>query len=267
MTPAVRQRLDAYRDERAAELFDLADRLETHGFTSDAGPLRNAANQCRGAIRIARGGVPDAGREYWGYEITELRIRLEPQRHCRPRRAIMDGVSGTLTVQVEEYVPIAIEEIGASYNLLRRLDTDFTFDAQLTVDGETHVVRSAWHLDTHLYTDTPSHSVHPRFHFQIGGERMDDLDHLIRGVFLPETPRVPCAPLDGVLAVDFVLSHYCGTDWAMLRDLDAGYNFLRKLPMQRYWQPYYQAISTGIAALDDVPDGGAANVLVPNIFA
>lgn len=266
MTPEVCRRLDAYRDERAQELIDLAYCIETFGFTTDAGPLRDAANQCRSAIRISREGAPDAGREYWGYEITDLRIRLEPQRHCRPRAATTDSVSGTLTVQVEEYVPMSVEEVGASFNLLRRLDTDFTFDAQLIANGETHVVRSAWHLDTHLYTDTSSHSVHPRFHFQVGGERLDNLDHLIRGVLLPETPRVPCAPLDGVLAVDFVLSNYCGSDWAELCDLDAGYKFRRKLPMQRYWQPYYQAISIGIAALDDDPAGGAANVLVPNIF-
>ena len=267
MTPQLRQRFDAYRDERANELFDLADRIETHGFTIDAGPVREAANQCRGARRVAGRDAPDAGCEYWGYEVTGLRIRLEPQRHCRPRAATMDGVSGTLTVAVQEYLPNTEAEVGASFSLLRRLDTEFMFDAHLVVNGEQHVVRAAWHLDTHLHTATRSHAVHPRFHFQVGGEHLDDLDHLIRGVFVPETPRLPCAPLDGVLAVDFVLSHYCGLDWEALRDLDAGYKFLCKRPMQRYWQPYYQAISEGIAALDDAPQGGAANVLVPNIFA
>jgi hypothetical protein len=265
--PALRQKLDAYRDERAFELFEIADKLEQHGFTLDAGPVREAARQCRSAIRTARGDVPDAGREFWGYEITDLRILLAAQRHCRPRAATMDQVSGSLTVTVEEYVPQDLDEVGAGFAHLRRLDTDFHFDAELVVDGVSQIVRAAWHLDTHLYVGTESDAAHPRFHFQVGGESLDDLDSAIRGVFVPEAPRLPCAPLDGILAIDFILSHYCGRDWQALRDLDPSYVYLRKAPMRRYWQPYYQALSEGIAQLDDDPSGGAASVLVPSVFA
>lgn len=179
----------------------------------------------------------------------------------------MDNVSGVLTVKVEEYVPADIKAVGSGFPLLRKLDTDFYYDAQLLIAGNPHVIRAAWHLDTHLFTDTNSDSIHPRFHFQVGGERLDDMDHLIRGVFVPETPRMPVAPLDGVLAIDFVLSHYCGSAWGVLRDMDATYKQLRKAPMQRYWGPYFRTLSDGIAALDETPDGGAANVLIPNIFA
>ncbi len=267
MTPQLRERLNAHRQARADELYDIAALLESYSFVTDAGPVREAAGQCLGAIRTARGKVPDTGREYWGYEITDLRIALEPQRHCRPRAATMDNVSGLLTVKVEEYVPADMNAVGSGFPLLRKLDTDFHYDAQLLVAGDPHVIRAAWHLDTHLYTDTNSDSVHPRFHFQVGGERLDDMDHLIRGVFVPETPRMPVAPLDGVLAIDFVLSHYCGSAWGVLRDMDATYKQLRKAPMQRYWGPYFRILSDGIAALDEAPDGGAANVLIPNIFA
>lgn len=267
MTPALREKLDAYRDERAAELFDIAEKLEQHGFTPDAGPVREAARQCRSALRTARGDVPDAGREFWGYEITDLKIQLASQRHCRPRAATMDAVSGSLTVSVQEYLPDDVEAVGAGFALLRRLDTDFHFDAELMVDGVPQPLRAAWHIDTHLHVDTLSDAVHPRFHFQVGGERLDEFDASIRGVFVPEAPRLPSAPLDGILAIDFILSHYCGRDWQALRDLDPSYAYLRKAPMRRYWQPYYQALSDGIARLDDDPTGGAAGVLVPSIFA
>ena len=106
-----------------------------------------------------------------------------------------------------------LEQVGSGYPLLRRLDTDFYFDAVLEADDGFHSMRSAWHLDTHLHTATDSDSIHPRFHFQVGGDRLDYVDHLIRGVFMPETPRMPAAPLDGILAIDFVLAHYCGADW------------------------------------------------------
>ncbi|CAN7478622.1 hypothetical protein [Caulobacter sp. LjRoot300] len=266
MTPELREALDAHRHARAGELFDIAGLLEDHSFTADAGPVREAAQQCLGGIRTVRGDLPDVGRTYWGYEISDLKIALEPQRHCRPRGATMESVTGSLTVRVEEYVPPDQASVGAAFTHLRRLDTDFSFDASLVVDGDAHTVRSAWHLDTHLFMDTVSHAVHPRFHFQVGGERLDDLDHLIRGVFMPETPRMPVAPLDGILAIDFVLAHYCGGAWGVLRDMDASYKHLRKAPMQRYWAPYFRTLCDGIDALDTVPHGGDANPLIPNIF-
>jgi hypothetical protein len=211
--------------------------------------------------------MPDAGRTYWGYDITDLRIGLEAQRHCRPRAATMENVSGLLTVTVQEYVPDDPDTLGKSFSLLRKLDTDFHFEAALSVEGDLHPLRAAWHVDTHLYTGQPTRAVHPRFHFQVGGEKLDDVDLLIRGVFMPEAPRVPCAPLDGLLAVDFVLSHYCGESWDTLRDMETRYRHLRKGPLQRYWRPYFQKLSDGIAALDDEPGGGEANMLIPNIFA
>ncbi|MER8499453.1 MULTISPECIES: hypothetical protein [unclassified Mesorhizobium] len=268
MSPELRDRLDAERQARADELYAIASLLEKWSFTTDAGPVREAASQCRGAIRTVRGDdLPDRGREYWGYEITDLLIALHPQRHCRPRDAIMDSVSGSLTVTVQEYVPATPDEVGSGFPLLRKLDTDFFFDAQLVVDGSPQAIRSAWHLDTHLYVETVSDSVHPRFHFQMGGERLDHFDHLIRGVFVPEAPRMPAAPLDGVLAIDFVLAHYCGSDWSELREIDATYRDLRVAPIRRYWGPYFKAISDGIANMNEQPDGGTAKVLIPNIFA
>lgn len=268
MTPEFRERFDAERQKRADELFAIANLLEGWGFSPDSGPVSAAAAQCRGSIRTVRGGdFPDEGRLYWGYEITGLKISLSPQRHCRPRNARMENLSGTLTVTVQEYVPDGLEQIGSGYPLLRKLDTDFYFDAELEADGDLHSIRSAWHLDTHLHTETESDSVHPRFHFQVGGEKLDDVDHLIRGVFVPETPRMPVAPLDGILAIDFVLAHYCGSDWAELRRMDATYRDLRVAPVKRYWGPYFKSLSDGIDGLEDRPDGGDAKALIPNIFS
>lgn len=243
----------------------MAGLLESEGLTPDAAPLRDAAGECLGGIRTVRAALPDKGREYWGYEIADLRLNLETQRHCRPRKAVMRDISGLLSVRVEEYVPEAAEEVGAGFPLLRTLNTDFVFDVVLEVDGESHPLRSAWHIDTHPYTGTASRSVHPRFHYQIGGDKLDDIDDRIRGVFLPEAPRMPCAPLDGLLAIDFILSHYCGEHWALLRDLEPRYGAVRRPPMRRYWQPYYRELTDCIGRLDQ-PGPTANNDLHPNIY-
>jgi hypothetical protein len=266
MTAAFRKAFDQHRDERAQELFDIASILNDLGLTPDNGPVLQAAAQCRSPLRTVAAGQHDAGRTYWGFEIADLRVNLEDQRHLRPRSAVMKQCSGLLSVVVQEYVPEDESGIGRSYELLRQSCVDFHLDAFQQIDGVRHNLRAAWHIDTHFYTGTLTHGVHPRFHFQVGGERFDEIDESIRGVLMPEAPRIPCAPLDAILAVDFVLAHYCGDQWELLKDLVPSYVRLRKNPLQRYWSPYFRTLAEGIESLDDEPDGGAACVLIPNIF-
>jgi hypothetical protein len=254
-------------NERAEELFNIATLLYDAGLTPDAAPISQAAGQCRAAIKTAGPGQPDAGRQYWGYEIEGLRINLEDQRHLRPRSTVMRSVSGMLRVSVQEYFPENESQIGDSYALLRQFNTDFYVDAFQVIDEVEHPLRAAWHLDTHLYSATASRAVHPRFHFQIGGERLDEIDARIRGVFMPEAPRIPYPPLDAILAVDFVLAQYCGETWNLLKEIDPRYARLRKNPMQRYWAPYFRTLADCIDGLDTDPGGGDACALIPNIFS
>lgn len=254
-----------HRRTRAEELFTLANLLNGLGVTPDVGPLLEAGSQCLSAIRTASKGLPDEGREYWGYDIVDLRINLDAQRHSRPRAAKMEDVSGTLQVTVQEYLPDAASAIGAGFPHIRRLDADFHFDAVLDVDGTRHPLRAAWHVDTHMHPEGGSHAVHPRFHFQVGGKKLEDVDDAIRGVFLPDAPRLACAPLDGPLAVDFVLSQYCGEHWMLLRNEEPQYGRLRRQPMRRYWEPYHASIAAAIADIETVWDGGEATLLLPNI--
>jgi len=266
MTPELRKAVDQHRAERAEELFEIANILDREGLTPDSGPIRQAATQCNSGFRKAPAGLPDAGREFWGFEIADLHIRLENQRHLRPRSAVMDECSGVLSVIVQEYVPDDEAAVGRGFELLRQTYVDFHLDAFHEIDGVKQDLRAAWHVDTHLYAPGPTYGVHPRFHFQVGGERLDAIDENIRGVLMPEAPRMPCAPFDAILAVDFVLAHYCGEQWSLLNDLVPGYLRLRKNPMQRYWAPYFKTLANGIDNLDNVPGGGEAYALIPNIL-
>ena len=36
--------------------------------------------------------------------------------------------------------------------------------------------------------------------------------------------------------------------------------------MQRYWAPYFRTLADGIDHLDNIPGGGDACALIPNIF-
>ena len=262
---ALADALRVHQTERANELRQLAAVLQQQGLSSDVGPILAAASQCLAPPRTARAGEPDRDALYWGYEIAELRVALEPQRHCRPRSAVTEAASGILSVRVEEYVPQESALVGESFGHIRRLDTDFFVDVHHEIEGARLPLRSAWHIDTHRYIGEATHNVHPRFHFQSGGHRLEEIDASIRAVFIPEAPRLPCAPLDGILALDFVLAHYCGESWTLLHDLEPRYGRLRTAPMQRYWGPYFRTLSQGIVDLGAAPGGGAAAQLIPNI--
>lgn len=265
MTPALRERLNEHRLVRQAELFDLAALLDTYGLTPDPGPLRDAAAQCMAEPRTTHPKAPDPGCIYWGYRIENLQLRLGEQRHCRPRAAQVESLVGILSVVVEEYLPATPDDVGESFGHIRRLDAQFWCEANAVFEAETHRLRAAWHVDTHMHTNTQSSAVHPRFHFQVGGEDLEDIDDSIRGALIPEAPRPATAPLDGILAVDFVLSHYRGLAWDDLRQMDDRYGRLRTPSMMRYWAPYYRMIAEALDVGSTVSHGSPAGVLLPNL--
>ncbi len=265
MTPALRRRFNEHREIRQSELYELAALLDKRKLTPDPGPLQQAASLCLSPPKTVRGDMPDAGREYWGYQIDGLRLHLEPQRHCRPRAADVENLVGVLSVDVQEYVPLEADDVGSSFAHLRILGASFHCDADAIFDDDIHSLRSAWHVDTHVHAGTPSGSVHPRFHFQVGGEELDEVDAAIRGALMLEAPRPAVAPLDGVLAIDFVLSHYCGGAWDKLCTLEAAYDRIRTPSMARYWGPYFRVIADALEGADRVTHESPAGLLIPNL--
>lgn len=259
MTPGLRRIFEEHRDDRARELYEIANILDQQGLTPDAGPIRQAAYQCKNGLKNI------GGRDYWGFEIADLHINLDTQRHGHPYSAVVDGCVGVLSVRVEEYVPASEESVGHSFDLLRHAGVEFYFDTVHEQAGDVLPLRAAWHLDTHEYTNDNDHGVHPRFHFHIGGHGLKEIDNCIRGVLIPDAPRLPCAPLDAILAIDFVLSHYCGRKWNEFKDILPDYGRLRRGPIQRYWLPYFRTIADSIDGLDRDPGGGSGFVLLPNI--
>jgi hypothetical protein len=269
MTPKEKEAFEKafkqYRSQRADELREIAELLLAKDLISDPSPIYTAASMCQGEIRTAGKGAPDEGRQYWGYEISDLSVKLEPQRHLRPSSAIFDVGTGMLSVTVHEYLPSDLDQVGNCYALLRQMCVEFQIDTYQQVGTDLEELRAAWHIDTHLFTETRSQVAHPRFHFQVGGNKLKSLDAKIRGVLMPEAPRLPCAPFDAILAVDFILAHYCGNGWKDLREAEPRYGRLRKSPLQRYWSPYFRLLLDGIDALDSFPLGGAAFDLIPSI--
>lgn len=102
----------------------------------------------------------------------------------------------------------------------------------------------SWHLD--LETEEDHRYIHPRYHLTYGGKSMKDKiknDQTAFGqLLLPVTPRIPCAPMDGILAIDFILNHFYKHDEIADVLNDSGYRKAVKESQNRLWKPYYAAI-------------------------
>jgi hypothetical protein len=69
-------------------------------------------------------------------------------------------------------------------------------------------------------------------------------------------------PMDAILAVDFVLSHYFGVLWRGLRDSEPRYGRLVRASSKRYWADYFAQLN---AFVQD-PENAAADHLATRLF-
>ena len=257
--------LRTHQRERSEELRELAGLLVQADLTPDASPLYAAAAACFETPRRSAGGQPGQERPYWGYDVSNLEIRLGDLRHLRPRGGCESGLSGLLSVSVQEFIPneddCSFEDLFTS---IRSIGVDFHCESFVASETDLiETVKAAWHLDTHMFLDVDSHSVHPRFHFQFGGRALDGSP--LSGILLTEEPRIAHPPLDAILAVDFVLSHYCGKSWKEQRDNDERYTRLVSPAFGRYWKTYHKQLYTLLSGTLEVDLFDSARALAPNI--
>jgi hypothetical protein len=226
-----------FRKSRATELRVLQDVLQTYDVITDPSPLEQAVRMC-----VAK----DGGSE-WRYSFTNLmfRLTLDELRHTRPQGVEQLTVSLSVDLQgecVEDKAPTdPFSHLGISIVTQGNDEKNKSFI-------------SAWHLDRHEANQTPSPLVHPCYHVHYGGKAILKLDanfdygsHL-----LLETPRLAHLPLDGVLAVDFVLSNYMPKTWHKLRDEEARYNDIVYEAQKRCWYAYMMAMSAYWSSSDNM---------------
>lgn len=109
-------------------------------------------------------------------------------------------------------------------------------------DGQKYMC--SWHLD--LETSTDHRYIHPRFHLTYGGKRMsalfNDGSSSFGQLLLLATPRIPCMPMDGILAIDFILNHFYKSDDIGEILSNSQYRKAVKSSQRRLWKPYYESL-------------------------
>jgi hypothetical protein len=138
-------------------------------------------------------------------------------------------------------------------------DPFFRLNVGLVVQGfdiQMNSFIAAWHLDRHdaeEVSQTLSLLVHPGYHIHYGGEAIWGLEPNFNygSHLLLETPRLAHLPLDGVLAIDFVLSNYMPRTWHKLRDEEPRYNDVVHESQKRCWYAYMMSMSTYWSKIDN----------------
>jgi len=151
----------------------------------------------------------------------------------------------------------------AELDPLTRLECTFIVTTQDTNGNE---LINSWHLDRHIQEDNEdSYFIHPLYHFQYGGKTLTENEEYEYGnILLLDTPRIAVPPMDGMIAIDYILGNYYGEYWRKIREENRYLEALNN-STSIFWKPYYNTINRYING--DIPNVNfvAVNVL-PNLI-
>lgn len=211
----------------ATALRTMGTLLFRQGICLDVSPLNMAAEQ----VSL---GPPRDGR--WSYDIHNLTFNASPPRNVYPSSASNFKIDLSLRL-AGSFDSDAADQ----FNLME-------INVEKYALGDTgDQLKSAWHIDRHIINpnnDDPyiTDDIHPLYHFQFGGAKMKSNSENLGSTFLVDPPRLMHPPMDGILAIDFILSNYEGIIWKELRE-DGQYVNLVDARLTELWKPYFTSIA------------------------
>jgi hypothetical protein len=216
------------RRKSGTALRALATILSSKGVCSDVAPLNAAAEQCS---RTSAN-----GEKAWGYDINNLTFQLKTPKGTIP--------SKVRDFRLELSMSIAGRFDSEPDDQFSKLELNVEKYAQGLAGAE---LKAAWHFDRHIIDtkkDSPhiTEDIHPLYHFQFGGARMSKIADRLGQTLLLDPPRLMHPPMDGILAIDFVLANYAGAIWKTLRN-DMQYENLIVPQFKKFWKPYFDAVA------------------------
>ena len=120
----------------------------------------------------------------------------------------------------------------------------------------------AIHFDKHDTTQS-SNQAHPAYHFQFGGNKLEDEERLDSGraLFL-DAPRIMHHPMELILSIDFILSNFFPVIWNKIKPLPAYKRILRKY-QKDFILPYFKSI---VEHFEDVPNAWTSKDIYPQLI-
>ena len=98
------------------------------------------------------------------------------------------------------------------------------------------------HLDRHIHDGkSPSNEIHPIYHFQFGGKKIDDEEIDRGGALFMDVPRIMHHPMDIFLGIDFILSNFFPKIWKKFKQ-DGTYNNIMRKYQSYFVYPYFKTV-------------------------
>lgn len=201
----------------------------------------------------------EGGRKLISFVESDIDIKIDSSHHIMPASVKIDDRLLVDIVYKEKLLDQG--EIENAHE--RVIENQISFRIR-GLKGSRELV-SAWHFDRHAHPPANNSPSHPTYHFQFGGQGLKSIADNIDGVIILDTPRYFAPPMDPILVVDVLLSHFNGPKWHTIRNNEARYIDIVRRAQARLWKPYFDKISSD---LSPVPGNSPARLLglLPNVL-
>ncbi len=182
----------------------------------------------------------EGGKTLISFVGSDIDIKIDSSHHIMPGSAIIED---RLLVDI-----IFRQNITGQKNVKEAFERVIENQISFRLRGKKgkRELVSAWHFDRHAYPPANNSPCHPTYHFQFGGRGLKDVADKIDGIIVLDTPRYFAPPMDPILAVDFLLSHFNGSMWHSLQN-DVRYIGIVRRAQERLWKPYFDQISNDLS--------------------
>ncbi|WP_296621549.1 hypothetical protein [Marivirga sp.] len=149
----------------------------------------------------------------WGYSIKGFVIQIDLSGNLQYPKRITDAS-----------LDFSINLNGLYFDPSKEIRDPFShLEFNIVIEGNSrkrkeHIL--SYHLDRHIEGENESSEVHPIYHFQIGGRKLDDYKIKQRNFgnqLIIDSPRFMHYPMDFIAGVDFVLSNFAPDIWRKLK--------------------------------------------------
>ena len=140
----------------------------------------------------------------------------------------------------------------------------------LSLDVE-HEIFSSWHLDKNIKNkegdeDNEANFFHPEYHFHFGGHTMTkEMESNFGSLFLLESPRLAHLPLDGVLAIDFIIRNFYEKEKHKKLTAKPDYIKILRKAQERFWKPYILGLASHWNNTIKIEENLDPTELIPNL--
>lgn len=201
----------------------------------------------------------EGGKSLISFTESDIDIKIDSSHHIMPPSV---DIENRLMVDI-----IYKQDITGQTNVGETLERVIENEVNFRIRGKkgNRELVSAWHFDRHAHPPANNSPCHPTYHFQFGGWGLKGVAEKIDGVIVLDTPRYFTPPMDPILAVDVLLSHFNGFKWHTIRNNDTRYIGIVRRAQARLWKPYFDKISSD---LSPVPENQPARLLglLPNVL-